>query len=91
MQVQILALFSGLRFSVATRCGIGLRCGSDLALLWLWHRPAAAALIRPLAKELPHAQVQPQKEKENSILQMSISWSAIMLNFYEVAPLAETE
>ena len=25
------------------------RCGSDLALLWLWHRLAAAALIRPLA------------------------------------------
>ena len=24
-------------------CGIGHRHGSDLALLWLWHRPAAAA------------------------------------------------
>ena len=33
----------------------GHRCGSDLALLWLWHRPAAAALIRLLAWELPHA------------------------------------
>ena len=27
----------------------------DLALLWLWHRPAAVALIRPLALELPYA------------------------------------
>ena len=27
----------------------------DLALLWLWCRPAAAALIRPLAWELPYA------------------------------------
>ena len=27
----------------------------DLALLWLWHRPAAAALIRPPAWELPYA------------------------------------
>ena len=27
----------------------------DLALLWLWYRPAATALIRPLALELPHA------------------------------------
>ena len=27
----------------------------DLALLWLWHRPAAAALIRPLAWEPPYA------------------------------------
>ena len=27
----------------------------DLALLWLWHRPAAAALIRPPAWERPRA------------------------------------
>ena len=27
----------------------------DLALLWLWHRPAAVALIRSLAWELPYA------------------------------------
>ena len=27
----------------------------DLALLWLWCRLAAAALIQPLAQELPHA------------------------------------
>ena len=24
-------------------------------MLWLWHRPAAVALIRPLAQELPYA------------------------------------
>ena len=28
-------------------CGIGCRLGSDAALLWLWCRPAAVALIRP--------------------------------------------
>ena len=33
-------------------CGVGHRCGSDLVLLWLWHRLAALALIRPLAWEL---------------------------------------
>ena len=27
----------------------------DPALLWLWHRPAAVALIRPLAWEPPYA------------------------------------
>ena len=27
----------------------------DLALLWLWHRPVAIALIEPLAWELPYA------------------------------------
>ena len=32
-------------------CGVGHRHGSDLVLLW--HRPAAAALIQPLALELP--------------------------------------
>ena len=31
----------------------------DLALLWLWCRPAAAVLIQPGAWELPYAVVQP--------------------------------
>ena len=34
-------------------CGVGCRRGSDLALLW--YRPAASALIQPLAWELPYA------------------------------------
>ena len=36
-------------------CGVGHRLGLDLALLWLWRRPAAVALIRPLAWEPPYA------------------------------------
>ena len=32
-------------------CGVGCRCGSDPELLWLWVRPAAVALILPLAGE----------------------------------------
>ena len=36
-------------------CGVGRRRGSDLALLWLWRRPMAAALILPLAWEPPYA------------------------------------
>ena len=35
--------------------GVGGRCGSDLALLWLWHKLAATALIGPLAQEPPYA------------------------------------
>ena len=31
--------------SVAMSCGVGYRCSLDLVLLWLWHRPAAAASI----------------------------------------------
>ena len=36
-------------------CGIGRRRGLDLELLWLWCRPAATALILPLAWEPPYA------------------------------------
>ena len=36
-------------------CGVGHRHGSNLVLLWLWHRPAATAPIRPLAWEPPYA------------------------------------
>ena len=36
-------------------CGVGHRCGLDLALLWLWCRPAAVAPIHPLAWEPPYA------------------------------------
>ena len=36
-------------------CGVDHRHGSDPALLWLWHRPAAMAPIRPLAWEPPYA------------------------------------
>ena len=35
--------------------GVGGRCGLDLALLWLWCRLAAIALMRPLAWEPPYA------------------------------------
>ena len=40
---------------VAVSCGVGHRRGSDPAFLWLWYRLAAAALIHPLAWELPYA------------------------------------
>ena len=40
---------------IAVSCGVGCRCAFDLALLWLWCRTAAVALIRPLAWELPYA------------------------------------
>ena len=36
-------------------CGVGRRHGSDPALLCLWHRPAATALIHPLTWEFPYA------------------------------------
>ena len=50
---------------VAVSCGIGWRCGSDLVLLWLWHRPAASALIQPLAWELPYVSGATLKSKKD--------------------------
>ena len=52
--------------------GVGCRQGSDLALLWLWQRPAATALIQPLAWELPYAsdavlKRQKKKKKKNQL------------------------
>ena len=38
--------------SIAVSCGIGHRHGLDATLLWLWHRPSAAAPVRPLAWDL---------------------------------------
>ena len=40
---------------IAVSCGVGHRRGSDLVLLCLWYRPAAAVRIRPLAWELSYA------------------------------------
>ena len=38
---------------VVVSYGVGHRCSLGPALLWLWYRPAAVALIEPLAWE-PH-------------------------------------
>ena len=55
-QVRSLVLIKWVKdLAVAMSCGIGHRHGSDPELLWLWRRPAAAALIEPLAQELPYA------------------------------------
>ena len=44
--------------------GVVCRCGSDLVLLWLWCRQAAAPRIRPLAWEPPHGfRCGPKKKK----------------------------
>ena len=56
-------------------CGVGCRCGSDLAMLGLWHRPTATALIGPLAWEPPYAvgvALKRQKEKKK-IMKESLS------------------
>ena len=46
-------------------CGVGCRHSLNPELLWLWRRPEAAALIRPLGWELPYAEGVAPKEKKN--------------------------
>ena len=54
-------------------CGVGRRCGSDLALfLWLWYRLVATAPIGPLAWKPLHvigAALKRQKKKKKNIKQ----------------------
>ena len=40
---------------VAMSCHVVLRHSSNLALLWLWLRPVAAAPVQPLFRETPYA------------------------------------
>ena len=41
--------------SIAMSCGVGYRHGSDPELMSLWYKPAAVALVPPLAWELTYA------------------------------------
>ena len=64
---------------------VGCRYGLDLVLLWLWHGIAAAALIQPLAWELPYATGVAQKEKEVLHTQKRRAGAEakkILMNFY---------
>ena len=58
---------AGLGSSVAVSCGVGRRRGLDLALLWLWYRPAAVVLIRPLAWEYLYVASVALKRKKNEV------------------------
>ena len=49
---------------VAVNCGVGCRCGSDLAFLWLLRKPAAVAPIRPVAWEPPYAKGEALKRQD---------------------------
>ena len=67
-------------------CGIGCRHGLDLALLWLWCRPAATAPIRPLAWEPPYATERPKEiakththEKKKSTIIMRVTETSSLI------------
>ena len=92
LRVRFLALLGGLRIHRchAMSCGVGRRCGSDPALLWLWHRLAATAPIRPLAWETPYAtgmaqEVEERQKKKRISLIHTHTHSSQNLNKYYVA------
>ena len=55
-------------------CGVGHRRSSDPAWLWLWHRPAATALIQPLTWELPYAAPAALKSKKEKKKERNCLW-----------------
>ena len=65
LQVRSLALLNGLRIQHSHELWCSLH-GLDLALLWLWCRPAAIALIGSLAWEPPYASSAALKSKKQN-------------------------
>ena len=59
MQFLSLALLSGLRTQHCHELSVGHRCSSNPALLWLWYRSTAAALIDSQTGNLHIPQVWP--------------------------------
>ena len=58
---------------VAMSCGVSCRCRSDPALLWPWHRLAAAAPILPLVRKLPYA-AHAALKKKNTQTNIAQKW-----------------
>jgi len=56
---------------VAVSRGVGCRRGLDPALLWLWRRPEATALIGPLAWKPSPGECGPRKEKKKKKIEKS--------------------
>ena len=69
-------------YGVAVSCGVSCRCGSDLTLLWLCCRLAAAAPIPLLAWELPCAMSAALKKQEKQEKKISSVTPQIYLLFH---------
>ena len=76
MWVQSLASVNGLKIQGFCSYGVGHRCGSDPALLWLWCRPPAIVPIGPQAWDPPYATGAALKsQKEKTLEGRALSWS----------------
>ena len=72
-------------------CGVGRRRGSDL-VLWLWHRAATTAPIRPLAWVPPYAmgvalKRHVQKKKKKKLKKRNIMQTTKVVLIQRVATL----
>ena len=76
-------------------CNIVCRHGSDLAFLWLWHRLAAAAHVRPLACELPcavgKALKKYNKNNKSVTFRMDRQWGPVLYSCKYVQSFAMTK
>ena len=61
-------------------CGVVCRCGLNLALLWLWYRASAIALIGPLAWEPPYVT---KKHTHTHTQKKSLLTKAILNNNFQ--------
>ena len=76
---------------MAMSCGVGCRRSSDPMLLWLWHRPEATALTRPLVWEPPYtAGSGPRKGKRTKKKDVVFMYSGMLSSHQinEIMPLA---
>ena len=65
-------------------CGVGRRCGSDPALLWLWCRLAATAPTGPLAWEYPYVVGAALKRQKHTQKKLFIYWELSLNLYYEM-------
>ena len=82
--VQSVASLSGLRIWCGCELWCRMQTWLDLALLWLWHRPAATAPIGPLTWERPHAAgvaLETQKQKTKNKTKKTWPWEFCRLNW----------
>ena len=73
----------GWRPSIAVSCRVSPRQGLDLALLWLWYRPMATALIQPVSWKPLYAMgaaLKRQKKKK----ELGVQYHRIYYSFIDI-------
>ena len=81
MRVRSLASLSGLRILRCCGCGVDGRRGSDPVLPWLWYRPAATALMAPLAWEPPNAAKRTKKTKTENKMPWGVAGEGLVVKW----------